>query len=133
MRAGALRRVQHQIKWEHEEGEEPAEAAEEPRVAAGNPRRGHRVPRLVVLHVAVVGVVGAVGDAPRMVRHEDGRVHDVANRVIQRAAGAERSVAATVENTRVSTCNVLSLSTSDSHQSWPTTNSDQNMLPCASA
>ena len=46
---------------------------------------GHRMPRLVVLHVAMVGMMRAVADAPSVVRHKDGRVHDVANEVVQGA------------------------------------------------
>ena len=46
---------------------------------------GHRMPRLVVLNVAMVGMMRAVADAPSVVRHKDGRVHDVANEVVQGA------------------------------------------------
>lgn len=44
---------------------------------------GHGVPRLVVLNVAVVGVVSAVADAPAVVGHQDGRVGQVADEVVQ--------------------------------------------------
>ena len=57
-------------------------------------RLAHGVPRLVVLHVAVVGVVGAVGDAPAVVGHQDRRVHDVAHKVVQALGVGKRLVAA---------------------------------------
>ena len=41
-------------------------------------------------------VVLAVADAPAVVGHQDGRVHDVAHQVVEGAAGAERLVAAVV-------------------------------------
>jgi len=41
-------------------------------------------------------VVLAVADAPAVVGHQDGGVHDVAHKVVERAAGAERLVAAVV-------------------------------------
>jgi hypothetical protein len=37
------------------------------------------VPALIILHVAVVAVVGAVADAPAVVWHQDAGVRDVAN------------------------------------------------------
>ena len=52
------------------------------------------MPRLVILNVAVVGVVGAVADAPAVVGHQDGRVHDVADEVVQGAVVGEALVAA---------------------------------------
>ncbi len=55
---------------------------------------GDRVPRLVILYVAVVGVVRAVADSPAVVGHQNGRVHDVAHQVIQSAVVAEALVAA---------------------------------------
>ena len=55
---------------------------------------GHRVPRLVVLHVPVVAVVRAVAHAPAVVRHQDGRVHHVAHKVVQRLVRREALVAA---------------------------------------
>jgi len=58
----------------------------------------HRVPRLIVLHVAMVGVVSAVRDTPAMVRDEDGRVDDVANKVVERFVSTEALVAAVVSN-----------------------------------
>ena len=44
---------------------------------------GNGMPRLVILHVAVVLVVGPVADAPAVVGHQDGRVRDVAYEVVQ--------------------------------------------------
>lgn len=55
---------------------------------------GDWVPRLIVFHVAVVGVVGAVADAPAVVGHQDGAVHDVAHQVVQRLVVAEALVPA---------------------------------------
>ena len=55
---------------------------------------GHWVPRLVVLDVAVVGVVGAVADAPAVVGHQDGGVGDVAHQVVDVAVVGEALVAA---------------------------------------
>ena len=55
---------------------------------------GHRVPRLVVLHVPVVAVVRPVAHAPAVVRHQDGRVHHVAHKVVQRLVRREALVAA---------------------------------------
>jgi hypothetical protein len=44
--------------------------------------------------MAVVGVVGAVADAPAVVGHQDGAVHDVAHQVVQRLVVAEALVPA---------------------------------------
>lgn len=44
--------------------------------------------------MAVVGVVGAVGDAPAVVGDQDGGVGDVAHQVVQLAVVAEALVAA---------------------------------------
>lgn len=55
---------------------------------------GHRVPGLVVLDVAVVGVVGAVADAPAVVGHKDGGVRQVAHEVVQGLVVGEALVAA---------------------------------------
>ncbi len=55
---------------------------------------GHRVPRLVILHVAVVGVVGAVTNPPAVVGHQNGAVHDVAHQVVQCLVAAEALVPA---------------------------------------
>lgn len=52
------------------------------------------VPGLVILHVAVVVVVGAVGDAPAVVRHADDGVHKKSDRVVQPLACAKALVAA---------------------------------------
>ena len=53
------------------------------------PCLGHGRPRLVILHMAVVGMVRAVADAPAVVGHEDRGVHDVADEVVDGAAVAE--------------------------------------------
>ncbi len=55
---------------------------------------GHRVPGLVVLHVAVVAVVRAVAHAPAVVGHQDGRVHHVPNKVVERLVAGEALVTA---------------------------------------
>ena len=55
-----------------------------------------RGPGLVILHVAVVGVVGAVGDAPSVVGHHDGGVDDVAHKVVQCLVGGEGLMATVV-------------------------------------
>ena len=44
---------------------------------------GHRVPRLIILHMAMVGMMSAVADAPSMVRNKDRRVDYVADEIIQ--------------------------------------------------
>mmetsp|Transcript_12294 Transcript_12294/g.34969 ORF Transcript_12294/g.34969 Transcript_12294/m.34969 type:complete len:329 (-) Transcript_12294:103-1089(-) len=59
-------------------------------------RLGHGVPRLVVLNMSVVGMVGAVGDPPSVVRHHDRRVHNVADKVVQGLVRRERLVATVV-------------------------------------
>lgn len=63
-------------------------------VHAVQQRLGHGVPRLIVLHVAVVGVVGAVRHAPPVVGHHDGGVDDVADKVVEGAVVGEGLVAA---------------------------------------
>lgn len=55
---------------------------------------GGGVPGLVILHVAVVGMVGAVADPPAVVGHQDGCVGDVADQVIQLLVVREAAVAA---------------------------------------
>lgn len=52
------------------------------------------VPGLVILHVAVVVVVGAVRDAPAVVRHADDGVYKKPDRVVQPLARAKALVAA---------------------------------------
>lgn len=56
----------------------------------------HRVPRLVVVDVAVVAVVLLMTKAPAVVGHEDERVRQVADGVVQGAAVREGAVAAVV-------------------------------------
>lgn len=55
---------------------------------------GDWVPRLVVLHMAMVGVVCPMADPPAVVGHQDGAVHNVAHQVIDLAAIAEALVPA---------------------------------------
>jgi hypothetical protein len=55
---------------------------------------GDRVPGLVVLHMAMVGVVCPVADPPAMVGHQDRAVHYVAHQIIDLAAVAEALVPA---------------------------------------
>ena len=56
----------------------------------------HGIPRLVILHMAVVGVVCAVGDSPAVVGDEDGRVEDMADDVVEPLGRGEAAVAAVV-------------------------------------
>ena len=57
---------------------------------------GHRVPGLIVLNMAVVGMVSAVADAPAMVGDQDGGVYNVANKVIEGPVVREALVSAAV-------------------------------------
>lgn len=64
---------------------------------------GGWVPGLIVLHVAVVGVVGSVADPPAVVWHQDGCVCDVTDEVIQLLVVRETAVAtATPKKSRLS-------------------------------
>ena len=64
---------------------------------------GGWVPGLIVLHVAVVGVVGSVADPPAVVWHQDGCVCDVTDEVIQLLVVRETAVAtATPQKSKLS-------------------------------
>lgn len=54
---------------------------------------GGGIPRLIVFHVPMVGVVGAVADAPPVIRHQDAAVRDVAHQVVQLLVAAEAAMA----------------------------------------
>lgn len=88
---------------------------------------GHRVPRLVILDMAVVGMVRAVADAPAVVGDQDGGVGDVAHQVVERLVVGKALVAAG-KKARVREAATEMQST---YQSWPTTKSAQNMVPWA--
>lgn len=57
------------------------------------PRLGGRVPRLIILHVAVICMVCPVADAPSVVWHQDAAVRDVSHDVIELLVAAEAAVA----------------------------------------
>ncbi len=42
-----------------------------------------RVPRVIILHMPVIGMVRPVADPPTVVRGEDGRMDDVADEIVQ--------------------------------------------------
>lgn len=93
---------------------------------------GDRMPRLVVFNVAVVGVVCAVADAPTVIGHQDGRVCDVANQVVERFVVGKALMAAVRGLANIcgltKTCRQQQRPNTP-YQSCPTTKSAQNMVP----
>jgi hypothetical protein len=84
---------------------------------------GDGVPRLIILHMAMVGVVRPVADPPAVVGHQNRRVGYVTHQVVERAVVAEALVSAAGQDITAS----MHYSLEDHHQG--TRVGEEIMLP----